>query len=238
MTSVLNEQATVATIATSVPRGARVFERFGIDYCCGGKLPLESACRRRGLNTEEVLDALRAAAAESPAGERDWNTASLAELADHIESVHHHFLTEELPRVRALATKVARVHGENHPELREVAEVFVAFADEMFSHMRKEEGVLFPAIRAIERGESGAPGASIDAPIACMVHEHDDAGRSLERMRALTGDFRPPAEACNSWRVLVNDLARLERDTHAHVHKENNILFPRALALAGASRRS
>ncbi len=225
-------ESTVATIATEIPGAAGVFERLGIDYCCGGKLPLARACERRGLDPATVLAEVERQAPRERADAQDWSRAGMTALCDHIEHAHHGYLKAELPRLGELAAKVARVHGENYPKLRELSGAFARFSDDMFSHMAKEEGVLFPALRAMERGERPMGGA-IDGPIKCMTDEHDEAGAALATFRALTDDYAPPMHACNSWRVLLGDLSRLERDMHQHVHKENNILFPKGLAAAG-----
>ncbi|HMN41041.1 MAG TPA: iron-sulfur cluster repair di-iron protein [Phycisphaerales bacterium] len=227
-------ESTVATIATEIPGAAAVFERHGIDYCCGGKMPLWRACQKRGLDPGAVLAEVERRATGEPAGAPDWAAMGMAELSDHIEGVHHAYLKAELPRLGQLAAKVAGVHGAGHPRLRELSEAFSGFSADMFSHMAKEEQVLFPALRAIERGERPFGGA-IEGPIACMTDEHDEAGIALAKFRSLTDGYAPPMHACNSWRVLLGDLARLEKDMHQHVHKENNILFPKGLAAAGRS---
>jgi regulator of cell morphogenesis and NO signaling len=229
MTATLSSLTTVATIATELPGAAGLFERLGIDYCCGGKMPLETACRRKGLQTQDVLAQLESITPDSGQSTRDWSSATMTELAEHIQSTHHQYLKDELPRLITLTAKVARVHGENHPELITLADAFVRFSDDMFSHMDKEEKVLFPLLRATERA-GAAPSVSVDQPIQCMTGEHEEAGRALESFRTLTNDFAPPTGACNSWRVMLSDLERLERDMHQHVHKENNILFVKAVA--------
>jgi len=227
----------VADLVLEEPGRARVFERFGIDYCCGGKTPLSTACAERDLDLDAVLAALDEAAAGDP-GEADWTAASLAELCDHIVGQHHAYLSEELPRLRELAVKVARAHGDRHPELAEVEATFTAVADELEQHMAKEELVLFPACVALERGSGGGFAfGSVANPIAAMVHEHDEVGAGLARLRSLTRGYEPPADACNSYRSLLDRLETLELDTHRHVHEENNVLFPRALALEAPSSR-
>jgi regulator of cell morphogenesis and NO signaling len=152
-------------------------------------------------------------------------------LCDHIESTHHARLKTELPRVAGLIDKVLRAHGDRHPEFAEVRSVFQTLSSEMLAHMEKEELVLFPLIRRLE--SAPAAFAPIQRPVAQMEHEHDQAGALMERLRELTGGFTPPPDACTTFRVLLNDLAAMQRDLHLHVHKENNILFPRALAATG-----
>jgi len=224
-------ESTVAAIATDIPGAAGVFERFGIDYCCGGKLSLARACEKRGLDPVQILVAVHRQSPGHGEDARDWTRESMAELCDNIEQTHHAYLKSELPRVMQLAEKVARVHGERFEKLGALSAAFTTFAEDMFSHMAKEEKVLFPALRAMERGDRSI-GGPIEGPIKCMTEEHDAAGAALAKFRLLTDDFAPTAHACNSWRVLLNDLSRLERDMHRHVHKENNILFPKGLAAA------
>lgn len=222
---------TVGELVVERPGRARVFEKLGIDYCCGGKRPLTEACRTKGLDVTQVVRQLEADDAGQGNDDRDWSKAALGELADHIEGTHHRYLKEELPPLQALARKVAAVHGEAHPELTELYDVVVGFRNELESHMLREEAVLFPLCRQLESGavpEFLCHG-TIQAPIAAMVREHEDAGDALAKMRTLTADFTPPPGACNSYRALFDRLATLERDMHQHVHKENNILFPRAV---------
>jgi regulator of cell morphogenesis and NO signaling len=222
--------AKVGQLVAERPARARVFEKFGIDYCCGGKVSLEKACARRKVDPDALLSALSEIDAGS-ADERDWTRASSAELVENIVSAHHDYLREELPALSVLVHKVARVHGEDHPELALVFQVFKGLKTEMEDHMAKEERVLFPfCIRLEEAGSlPESPFGTVGNPIHVMEHEHDDAGRALERLRLLTGDYTPPKGACNSYRAMLDRLHALESDLHLHIHKENNILFPRAL---------
>lgn len=233
--------ATAPTIHTTVgelvaqrPSRSRVFEQLGIDYCCGGKKPLAELCAARGLDADTVLTVLLAAEAGSAEQATDWTQAPLADLADHIEHTHHQYLREELPRLGRMVHKVASVHGDRFGWMRDIARIFNAFSKELYMHMDKEEQVLFPMIRSLEHdGQvTDSPcGHGIDAPIQVMEHEHDDAGRALEEMRKLSSDYTPPGDACNTFRATLDGLAQLEADMHQHVHKENNILFPRALKM-------
>jgi regulator of cell morphogenesis and NO signaling len=237
-------QATVGQLVTERPARARVFESFGIDYCCGGKKPLSQACGERGLDARMVLGVLAAFDQQPAPGERDWSKAGLAELADHVEATHHAYLKQELPRLAFLTARVATRHGDRRPELVEIHEIFLRFQAELESHMAKEERVLFPLCRALDAAAAGAQPshaqpsqaqlpashcASVKTPIAVMVREHEDAGEALARFRELTDDFTPPADACNTWHAMYDALQQLERDMHEHVHQENNILFPRAI---------
>jgi regulator of cell morphogenesis and NO signaling len=231
MSITIDPEATVASLVLEQPGRARVFERFAIDYCCGGKVPLRTACEDRGLDVGTVLDAL----AESRTADTDWAAASLEDLCTHIVGHHHAYLREELPALAALTDKVARAHGDRHAELHDVAATFAAVRAELEAHMEKEEQVLFPACVALERGIGTDLPFPVDAPIEAMVHEHDEVGAALAQLRRLTGGYAPPADACNSYRAMLDRLESLELDTHEHVHEENNILFPRAAALEHAA---
>lgn len=170
--------------------------------------------------------------AEPAADDADWNDASLADLADHIVDTHHRFLDSELPRVTGLIEKVCRAHGKKHPDLAKVQETFQQLREHLEFHMTKEENILFPAIRRLEAGDRPVhfPFGSVNNPIRMMEHEHDDAGNLLRILRELTSGYRPPQDACPTYRVMLESLERIERDLHLHIHKENNILFPRAAA--------
>jgi regulator of cell morphogenesis and NO signaling len=221
---------TVGQLVAERPSRARVFEKFGIDYCCAGKKPLEEACRDRRVDVQSVLDELRLND-ERRGPEQDWAALGLTRLADHIERTHHGYLGQELPRLDFLMHKVAAAHGGRHPELLRLLAVFQAFKGELLNHMQKEELVVFPLCRRIEAGDIGGPvsGAGLQRPIDVLTHEHDDAGAALAEMRRLTGGFAAPADACNTYRALLDSLKELEADMHQHVHLENNVLFPAAL---------
>jgi regulator of cell morphogenesis and NO signaling len=230
----------VGQLVAERPGRARVLEALGIDYCCGGRLPLEDACRARGIDVGTALSLLEA---EDTRTVDDANRdacagMTLSELADHIEIKHHAHLREVLPRLQHLARKVADAHGERDTRLHRVRSTLADFAREMSSHMLKEEHVLFPMIRAMERTGIAAEShcGSIANPIRQMEAEHSQGGDALAEMRALTDGFVPPSDACNSYRALLDGLADLERDTHLHVHKENNILFPGAIRCEATGR--
>jgi len=229
MIATLNPEATVGSLVAENPRRAKVFESLGIDYCCGGKRPLTEVLAEKGLELDAVLQALVSAMQQSTEQPDDWNTRSLTELADHIVTTHHLHLRRELPRIAGLLAKVVKAHSTSHPELNELAMIFKEFSAELFDHMGKEEEILFPAVRAIESGGDHWVLAMINRPIHCMEEEHARAGEALERMRHLTHGHTPPEGACNTYRALLVALADLEQDMHVHVHKENHILFPRAL---------
>ncbi len=225
----LNEASPVGDWVADRPSRSRIFEVFGIDYCCGGRRTLGEACASLGLRVEPVLGMLREAA---PAPEdRDWTQARPAELCDHIQSTHHAYLKTELPRIRSLVDKVVAAHGERHGELAQLKEAYELFLAELEAHMVKEERILFPMIRDLE-GAASRPEfhcGTVANPIRVMIHEHEQAGDALAGFRRLTGGYVVPADGCPTWRAMVDALKGLESDLHTHIHKENNILFPRVL---------
>jgi len=229
-----NASRTVRELATSIPEATRVFEQMGIDYCCGGLTPLADACAAANIPLERVLSQLEAAQrqrGQSASGE-DWNTTSLSRLIEHIVNTHHAYLKQELPRLEKLMAKVVSVHGANHPELTEVEEVLLALSSELGSHLMKEEQILFPYVVGTENGQ--APHAcfgSVENPIRMMEYEHENAGQALRQLRALTQDYKTPADACISYQTLYAAIQALEADLHQHIHLENNILFPRAMRM-------
>lgn len=232
--TMLNQETTIGELVRAAPIRARVFEKLGIDYCCGGKKPLAEVCAAKGLDAATVLTMLEAldgaANGDAPV---DANAMSMAQLCDHIETAHHGYLREELPRLDFMTRKVAAVHGADEPRLIEIRSVFERFAPEMMSHMADEESVVFPRIRTLDSPAVSPTGREeLNAAISELEREHADAGGALERFRELTDGYVPPEWACNTFRALYDGLARLERDMHQHVHKENNLLFPRALAAA------
>jgi len=229
--------ATLGHLVIERPGRAKVFERWELDYCCGGDRPLGDACKQKGIDLQAVLDDLQALdAAGATETEIDWTKASLTELADHIEAAHHAYLREALPRLTFLIEKVVNAHGERHPELRDIQVIFAGLRTELEVHTGKEERILFPLCRLLDDAEMLPPFhcGSLRNPIYVMEIEHDNAGRALERLRILTHGFAPPKGACGTYRAMLDGLAELEADTHLHIHKENNILFPRALAREAA----
>jgi regulator of cell morphogenesis and NO signaling len=227
----IESDVSVGQLVVQRPSRARVFEQLGIDYCCGGKMPLEQACRKHNLDYAAVVDALENEQAAPAQAQRNWATASLTDLCDHIEHTHHDYLKQELPRLEFLTTKVATRHGGNRPALVEVQRIFADLKSEMDLHMMKEERILFPLCRQLDTADTLPPmySSSVGNPIEVMIQEHEHAGDALEQIRALTDNYTPPGDACNTYRALFDALAHLEKDLHEHVHKENNILFPRAL---------
>ena len=229
----ITRHSTISDVAANLPATVRVFQQHGIDFCCGGKRPIAEACTERGLDAEAILGELRASAA-SGRPERNWTDAPLTDLVAHIQARFHAPLRAELPRLAGMLARVVERHGDRHPEvLLPLHRTFAGLQRELLDHMQKEDAVLFPAIVALEADGAGVQSMDwIDQPIEVMEAEHEDAGRALERMRGLTQGYMPPAGACPTFRGLYYGLAELEREMHLHVHLENNVLFPRASALA------
>jgi len=225
---------TVRELAVEVPNATRVFEKLGIDYCCGGHRPLEEACASANVAVDDVLRALELGSGTlASVTTCDWNTTPLGELVDHIVNQHHTFVKSETPRLLALIAKVAGVHGQNHPELEQVQVAFSELANELGAHMMKEEQILFPYLKQMASGSGCGPSCfgTVRNPIRVMMMEHDDAGEKLREMRRITSDYSIPADACTSYATLFRALMEFEQDLHQHIHLENNILFPRAAAM-------
>lgn len=232
----IHPESTLRSIALEQPATIRVFERFHLDYCCGGNRPLAQVCAEKGIAAELVLAAL-AEATRDAAPVEDFAQASLAALIRHIVETHHAYVRSELPRLQPMAERVAAKHGPAHPEVVSIEAQLRQLADELLFHLNKEERILFPYIQALEksRNESSAvPSAcfgTVESPIQAMINEHEAAGSLLEQMRAASGGFTAPAGACPTFIGLYHGLDAFERDLHRHVHLENNLLFPRAIAL-------
>ena len=232
--STIDLNTSVGELVSHWPHSWRVFEELQIDYCCGGGKSLQDACHERGFEANGVFEKLSQAAAES--GEQsgtDWRKASLSDLCDHIEQTHHVFLRKEFPQLAAMIAKVVQVHGPNHPELGDIERVFNTLRGELEAHMMKEETVLFPAVRELDdwSQQPVLPIDTVATPIQVMEHEHLLAGAALKKLRELANQYQPPDGACNTYRAVLDGLRHFESDMHQHVHKENNILFPRAKQL-------
>jgi regulator of cell morphogenesis and NO signaling len=237
----IDVQQTVREVALSHPAATRVFEKLGIDYCCGGGKSLTQACGVANVEVQNVIDQLNAAEAAAEARHESvatqWTTAPLADLIAHINATHHVFVREEIARLGPLFEKVCRVHGERHPELLEIRAAFQSLSQELTTHMMKEEHVLFPYIERMEEAMVAgdpvipAPFGTVNNPVSMMEHEHENAGSLLRQMRARSDAYVPPPQACTSYKALYSALEEFERDLHQHIHLENNILFPRAVEL-------
>lgn len=230
LTQAITPDTTLGEIVTQRPELARELEKRSLDYCCGGKRSLAEACSAEGLDATSVAEELSSLETAGPA---DWGEMGLAELADHIENVHHSYVLEELPRLSALASKVNSVHGDRHAELADVERIWSRLRSDLETHLGKEEEILFPMIHQLV--EASGPldfhCGSLQNPIRVMLMEHDDAGEMLAELRRLTGDFTPPGDACESYKALYAGLEEFEKDLHMHIHKESNLLFPGVIEL-------
>lgn len=230
---------TIREIALEVPATTRVFEEFKIDYCCGGRKSLSEACAAAGLDPSLVARKLDAALSDqlsrNETGRTDTRSAS--ELIDYIIAKHHVFTVQELERLTPLMEKVCTRHGDYHPELFKLQTIFLALADSLVPHMRKEEAVLFPYIQMLESSVTGNTPAvpphfgTVENPIRMMMADHEEDGERLRLMREISSDYTLPDGACPSFTALYAGLQDLERDLHRHIHLENNVLFPAAVAL-------
>jgi len=230
---------TVRDVAMELPQSTRLFEKLKIDYCCGGSKPLAEACASAGVDVDNVMELL---ARVTPSNANDDNAGtfqdlSVTELITHILDTHHVFTKSEMDRLQLLADKVLAAHGGNHPELVHLDELLNRLCADLKPHMFKEEQVLFPYIVAManavgqNRAVPFAPFGTVNNPIRMMMREHDTAGQILRELRALTSDYKVPADACISYHTLYQALANFEHDLHQHIHLENNILFTKSLKM-------
>lgn len=237
----INTTRTVRELAVEVAGATRLFEKLGIDYCCGGGKALEEACSAAGLSAEEVARSLEEIEKAKGSGDhKDWNAETLTELTAYITNKHHVFTREELESLDPLLAKVCKVYADKQPELLKIQALFLELKRELATHMIKEEQLLFPYIAELERAaidKSAKPFAffgTVQNPIRMMMMEHDGAGEMLRSIRELSANFAAPADACVSYRTLYQRLEELEQDLHQHIHLENNILFPRAVEMESA----
>jgi regulator of cell morphogenesis and NO signaling len=226
---------TIGQKVAANPSRAQVFERWGLDYCCGGKRSLREACHERGLDPIALQRELDADDSRSTGSDgADWTVRPLGELVDHIITTHHGYLREALPRITGLIAKVVQAHGAAQPKLYEVEAVFTALRQELERHTWDEERLLFPLVKPLATltDPDNRLKKSVADAIETLEREHDHAGSELGKLRTLTNDYSPPGTACNTYRAMLHALAELEADMHRHVHKENSILFPRATEIA------
>ncbi|WP_054954907.1 iron-sulfur cluster repair di-iron protein [Paenibacillus dakarensis] len=222
----------VADIVTAIPETADLFRKLRIDFCCGGKIPLEEAARNLNLDGEQVLSKIlyieqkhKDYAEHQPAAELDEK-----ELINHIQQKHHAYLREELPQLTPYITKVARVHGENHPHLLRVQEIYGLLKRELLEHTEDEDQIVFPLIMHFADHPTAEAAEALKPHVMELEGEHEHAGDLLKELRKITCDFEPPAGACGTYRLVYQRLAQLEKDTFEHIHLENNVLFEKVRA--------
>lgn len=239
-----SDEPTIGQIAAADIRTAEVFRKFGIDYCCGGKRTLSDVCTEKGLNITAVRDALNNITTERSGPQLQFDTWDADFLADYIFNQHHKYYYEEEPVITELVNKVAEHHGKAENSLLQLQQLYRVLLQELNTHFMKEEKVVFPFVKALMRVKRTNDTTvlrnqmSLTEPIRIMESDHDAAGDILAQMRSVTNDYTPPANACNSYRFMFQKLKDLEADLHQHIHLENNVLFPKALALEKEVRGS
>lgn len=228
MNTIFEQPATVGEIVAQDYRTATVFKEFGIDFCCGGKKDLATVCAEKAVDPKVLQAALVAAIQKSASVPmHDFASWEPSFLMDYIRNIHHTYVRKTGPQIAAYAAKVAKVHGQAHPETVEIATTFHGLLSELMEHLEKEEQVLFPAYQAVLRTAVDQKSAKqeLEATLNELEEEHEGAGQAMARIRALSNDFTPPPEACNTYQVLYALLEEFEGDLHQHVHLENNVLF-------------
>lgn len=232
--TILTTETPLGAWVAARPELAALFDQWGLDYCCGGGQPLAHACAARGLDSQTLMAQI-AQAAPAPVSEPD-SEAPLDVWVEHIVSTHHQYLNRVLPEISLLLARTRRAHEAAHPALAKLQDTFEALRADLEAHLAKEETVLFPYCQALQHAHTLPVFhcGSIENPIRVMRDEHDLAGSLLRTIRALSDDFAPPADACATYRATLTQLAALEADLHRHIHKENNVLFPKAQARAAA----
>ncbi|HKE85242.1 MAG TPA: iron-sulfur cluster repair di-iron protein [Vicinamibacterales bacterium] len=234
------DEITVGKIVVADFRTAGVFEQFGIDFCCGGRQSVAEACEAAAVDPEVVVEALRALPPADAHDDGDVTRWPLDRLIDHIVTTHHTYVRSALPTIARHLSKLIRVHGGRHRELAWIAASFDELGRDLLQHMVKEERILFPYIRAIAARDvnhrPALPFESVENPIRVMEQEHREAGDAMRLIRGMTDGYTPPADGCMTYRVCFEEMAAFERDLHRHVHLEENVLFPAALARQGATR--
>lgn len=238
MNTTLNSNKTIGEIVKDDFRTAEVFKKFGIDFCCGGKISVDEACTNHNVNKTELVSSLEATLSRVNGNNaqnfKDWEPDF---LVNYIINVHHKYVKDNLQLLYEFTQKIARVHGQNHPELLQVAENYGAVAQELSNHMMKEERILFPYIielySSFKKKDEATPSpfGTVRNPINMMEMEHETVGALLKEMREVTNNYTLPVDACNTYTVTFKKLDEFENDLHQHIHLENNILFPRAIEL-------
>ena len=232
-----NGEETIGELVAKDIRKAEVFKKFGIDFCCGGKKTVDETCAKKGIDVTEVKKALDAVETRKN-DQHDFDSWKASFLSDYIVNIHHTYVSNATPILGELSKKVASRHGGEYPYLVGVSDKTEELLSELTTHMKKEEQVLFPYIKALEAngGSAATVFKTIQDPIWMMESDHDAAGDIMRDIRALTNDYTLPEGACNSFSFLIHKLEEFENDLHTHIHLENNVLFPKALLLEKMSK--
>ncbi|WJE52487.1 iron-sulfur cluster repair di-iron protein [Bacillus cereus] len=235
MKHIFTENSVIGDIVTQFPKASDLFKSYRIDFCCGGNRPIIDAINERNLSAEEILTKLNTLYHETKQlneSEIDWKTASYSELIDYIVNKHHRYLNEELPLLSPYVTKVLRVHGAGQPHLAQIHKLFHELKTELEQHLIKEETEDFPLILAFEQNPTDENYMKLRKVVDELENEHNHAGDIIKELRKVTNDFTPPVGACGTYRLVYQRLEALESDLFEHIHLENNVLFPRAIAQA------
>lgn len=219
---------TIGEIVKNDYRAAAIFRAYQIDYCCGGRVSLHDACSKRNVDEKQLLRKLDDLL-QTPGTENHFSEWSMSFLVDYIIENHHRYVRKTLPEIRFLIEKVARVHGEHHPELQKMLAVFNRLEPDLLAHLEEEESETFPAIKALDA--NGTSTVKNPHLYDKLLSDHDAAGGAMAELEELSNGFVPPVDACTSYRTLFHYLADFQLDLHKHVHLENNILFPKAAAV-------
>lgn len=228
------QERSVADIVTENYKNAEVFRKYGIDFCCGGKTSLRSACELMGLSTDKIINELKKATTATDSS-INFDKLSISKLIDHIVSTHHVYARKNLPTIKDFLEKIVIVHGKNHPELIEAQKVFQKFSDELYPHMRTEEQDFFPLAKQLDpknkpRAREYFGKKEVLKYIAQMGYEHITAGNYLKDLRRTSNDYFIPNDACQTYKTTYKMLRKAEDDLHQHIHLENNLLFPMLLS--------
>lgn len=233
----ITEHTTIGEIVAHDFRTAALFSKLGIDFCCRGNRTLEEVSNKKSLEASALQRDLEEILQKKEGSTIDFKSWPLDLLADYVEKTHHRYIEEKTPVLLAFLTKLCKVHGERHPELFEINELFKESAQDLAAHLKKEELILFPFIRKMITAKiTGRPlekphFGSVENPIEMMKHEHDAEGERFREIASLSDNYTPPADACSTYKTAFLMLQEFEKDLHTHIHLENNILFPSALNL-------
>lgn len=230
----ITAQSIIGEVTAKEYRAAIVFKKNGIDFCCNGNRSIAAACKNDEARIHSLITELQRSIETEDVTGINYNSWPLDLLADYIEKKHHRYVTTRIAEIQPLLDKVVKVHGSQHPELIEVEALFHESAGELTAHMKKEELILFPYIRKMVAAgniQVQAPFGTVQNPIDMMLQEHNNEGERFRKIAALTGNYTAPVDACNTYQVSFALLKEFEEDLHLHIHLENNILFPKAIAM-------
>jgi regulator of cell morphogenesis and NO signaling len=233
----IQENSIIGELVAQNYRAASVFKKYDIDFCCQGNRTIQDACKAKNIDVSTVITNLKEVIKTTSENAINYLSWPIDLMADYIEKKHHRYVEDKIPEIKLYLDKICRVHGDRHPELLEINELFNVSAGELAAHMKKEELILFPFIRKMtkakqENSKLEAPHfGTVENPIQMMMHEHTSEGERFRKIETLSNNYTPPEDACNTYRVAFALLKEFETDLHLHVHLENNILFPKALEL-------